>query len=119
MRIRPNESFSRRVAGVALALIAAGSLAARIQEPVKVEGGQVSGIPGWAWNVREYRAIPFAAPPVGNLRWKAPQPVVPWQGVLSARKIGRRCMKPSGPWTAPLTARGSSRSTSLAKIAFT
>ena len=31
-----------------------------------------------------FRGIPFAAPPTGDLRWKAPQPVVPWNGVLEA-----------------------------------
>lgn len=48
MRIRPNESLRRPVAAIALTLLAAGSLAARIEEPIKIEGGQVSGIPGWA-----------------------------------------------------------------------
>jgi len=67
----PNKSVRHRVAGVALVLVAASSLAAGIQEPVKVEGGQLSGIPGWAWNVRAYRGIPFAAPPVGRLRWES------------------------------------------------
>ena len=31
--------------------------------------------------VRVYRGIPYAAPPVGNLRWKPPQPVTPWEGI--------------------------------------
>lgn len=35
-----------------------------------------------------YKGIPFAAPPTGDLRWKAPQPVVPWMGVLKADKFG-------------------------------
>jgi len=103
MRIRPNESLRHRVAGLALALLAASSLAARIEEPIKVEGGLVSGIPGWAWNVRAYHGIPFAAPPVGSLRWKAPQPVVPWQGVLSARKFGPPCMQAERSVDSPAT----------------
>ena len=36
--------------------------------------------------VAVFRGIPFAAPPVGELRWKAPQPVVPWEGILKADK---------------------------------
>src|SRR5690606_39524328 len=37
--------------------------------------------------------IPFAAPPVGNLRWKPPQPVVPWTGVRQATAFGTQCMQ--------------------------
>ena len=35
-----------------------------------------------------FKGIPFAAPPVGELRWKAPQPVIPWEGVRDADKFG-------------------------------
>ena len=68
-------------------------LPAGMHEPIKVEGGLISGTPGWAWNVREYLGIPFAAAPVGNLRWKAPQPVAPWQGVLRADHFSPACMQ--------------------------
>jgi para-nitrobenzyl esterase len=51
-------------------------------ENVKLDTGYISGImtgePGR--EVRTYRGIPYAAPPVGNLRWKPPQPVTPWEG---------------------------------------
>ena len=40
-----------------------------------------------------FRGIPFAAPPVGDLRWKAPQPVESWPGVRPADKFGPRCMQ--------------------------
>lgn len=43
------------------------------------------GEPGEA--VRVYRGIPYAAPPVGDLRWKPPQPVTPWEGILEATKF--------------------------------
>lgn len=36
-----------------------------------------------------YRGIPYAAPPIGDLRWKEPQPVVPWEGVKIADTFGR------------------------------
>ena len=47
--------------------------------PVKVEGGMIEGVV--IDGVNTYLGIPFAAPPVGELRWKKPQPVQPWQGV--------------------------------------
>ena len=36
-----------------------------------------------------YKAIPYAAPPVGDLRWKAPQPAIPWKGVLKAEDVAK------------------------------
>jgi para-nitrobenzyl esterase len=71
-----------------------------MQEPIKIEGGMVSGQPGWAWGVRAYRGIPFAAPPVGNRRWRPPQPVIPWQGVLAANEFSAACMQSEAGWTA-------------------
>lgn len=46
-----------------------------------VEGGQIQGVLTDSTQVMVYKGIPYAAPPVGNLRWKKPQSVVPWQGV--------------------------------------
>jgi para-nitrobenzyl esterase len=65
-----------------------------LQEPIRVAGGAITGTPAWGWGVRLYRGIPFAAPPVGNLRWREPQPAVPWQGVVAADHFGARCMQP-------------------------
>lgn len=99
--------MKRRSVLLCLAALLALPLAAALQEPVKVEGGLVSGTPGWGWNVREFRGIPFAAPPVGNLRWRPPQPVVPWQGVRAADRFAAACMQRqlspgSGSWNAGL-----------------
>ncbi len=41
-----------------------------------------------------FKGIPYAAPPVGNLRWKEPQPVQSWQGVRAAKNFGPRAMQP-------------------------
>ncbi len=57
-----------------------------ISEPVEVAGGTIKGIK--TEGVTVYKGIPFAAPPVGELRWKAPQPVIPWKGELLANKFG-------------------------------
>jgi para-nitrobenzyl esterase len=80
-----------RITGISLAALAVLPLLAGIQEPIKVEGGSISGTPGWGWGVREYLGIPFAAPPVGNLRWRPPQPVTPWQGVRVADRFSPAC----------------------------
>lgn len=56
-------------------------------QPVKVEGGLVEGVV--ENGVEIFKGIPFAAPPVGNLRWKAPQPVQPWRGILICDKFAK------------------------------
>lgn len=53
-----------------------------------IEGGKVQGVETPTKGIIAYKGIPFAAPPVGELRWKEPQPVVPWEGVKIADKYG-------------------------------
>jgi para-nitrobenzyl esterase len=53
-----------------------------------IEGGKVKGMQTPTKGIIAYKGIPFAAPPVGDLRWKEPQPVVPWQGIKVADKYG-------------------------------
>jgi len=48
---------------------------------IRVEGGMITGVKSKSSDVIAYKGVPFAAPPVGELRWKAPQPVIPWEGV--------------------------------------
>lgn len=56
---------------------------------VCTQAGQVQGaIEG---QFRAFRGIPFAAPPVGNLRWRPPAPVVSWQGIRNATSFGNVC----------------------------
>ena len=43
--------------------------------------------------IRSFKGIPFAAPPVGNLRWREPQPAARWQGVRPATAFGPRAMQ--------------------------
>lgn len=51
---------------------------------VQVENGQVQGLPAADPRVTSFKGIPFAAPPVGQNRWRAPQPASDWDGVLQA-----------------------------------
>jgi len=59
--------------------------------PVKTESGQVEGTAGNNPMVRIYKGIPYAAPPVGDLRWAPPQPPAHWQGIRKATEFGNRC----------------------------
>ena len=51
--------------------------------------------------VRAFKGIPFAAPPVGPLRWKEPQPAAKWEGVRKAEQFGSVCVQPSQPQRVP------------------
>ena len=51
---------------------------------VKVENGIVQGLPAADPRITSFKGIPFAAPPVGDNRWRAPQPAQDWEGVLQA-----------------------------------
>ncbi|GAB3529593.1 hypothetical protein GCM10027443_09200 [Pontibacter brevis] len=55
---------------------------------ITTQAGKVSGVRNLSGDVVSFRGIPFAAPPVGDLRWKAPQPVKPWAGVRKADAFG-------------------------------
>ena len=72
-------NMNKSVLLVLFAISAAGLGIAQQPAPVKVEDGLVQGTSEDGLAV--YRGIPFAAPPVGDLRWRAPQPVAKWEGV--------------------------------------
>lgn len=55
-------------------------------QTVKVTGGELQGVV--KYGVASFKGIPFAAPPIGELRWKLPQPVKPWSGVRKADAFG-------------------------------
>ena len=64
------------------------------KEPrVKIDTGALEGVVDSASGVVVFRGIPYAAPPVGDLRWRAPQPVAKWSGVRDASKLGHNCMQ--------------------------
>ena len=69
----------------ALSMLAAGFASAQQPAPVKIADGLVQGTSEDGLTV--YRGIPFAAPPVGDLRWHAPEPAAKWDGVRQATKF--------------------------------
>jgi para-nitrobenzyl esterase len=69
---------------------------AAVNDPVKTDAGQISGVTLTS-GVRAFKGIPFGAPPVGDLRWKEPQPVPKWQGVRKADQWGNACVQPNQP----------------------
>lgn len=64
---------------------------------VKIANGLLEAGAPLEKGVRSFKGIPFAQPPVGDLRWKPPQPVKNWTGVRKADQFGARCMQRTGP----------------------
>lgn len=90
---------------IVIALLAAtaptGVLAQGAGPVANTESGQVRG--ALEGGIASWKGIPFAAPPVGPLRWRAPQPAAKWQGVRDATAYGNDCMQqPFGGDAAPL-----------------
>jgi para-nitrobenzyl esterase len=74
---------------VTVAIGAAGAA----DEPVKTTAGAVRGTTIAGTAIRVFKGIPYAAPPVGDLRWQAPRPAVAWEGVREATKYGAACLQ--------------------------
>src|ERR1700733_15818368 len=81
---------------IAFSLAGAAGLAAAIDAPVRLDSGMVSGAPGTDPDVRVFKGLPFAAPPTGDLRWRAPKSVARWDGVRKADEFGPICMQAAG-----------------------
>jgi para-nitrobenzyl esterase len=75
--------------GLIALCVSPGALAA----PIRIADGLVSG--SAANGVLSFKGLPYAAPPVGPLRWRAPQPAIPWTGVKDASQFGPACMQPA------------------------
>ncbi len=65
-----------------------------VNNQVNVTGGIIEGTTETN-GVRVFKGIPFAAPPVGELRWKSPQPVIPWEGIRQTKKFAPSPMQNS------------------------
>ena len=78
-----------------LSILACTAFAAVAAEtPVlEIESGKIIGVPTDTGCAIVYKGIPYAAPPVGNLRWRKPRPVEPWKGVRKCEKFGPASMQ--------------------------
>ena len=65
-------------------------------EPVHLEDGDLTG--ATTRGVESFKGVPFAAPPVGALRWRAPQPAPAWEGVREATRYSATCMQGGDAW---------------------
>jgi para-nitrobenzyl esterase len=81
---------------VMFVMVATGLGIAQQPDPIKVEEGLLQGT--FEDGLTVYRGIPFAEPPVGDLRWRAPQPAAKWDGVRQAEKFAPG---PIQGWGAP------------------
>lgn len=90
-----------------IVLLATGPVRAAMQAPVRIESGLVKGVTNG--NITAFKGIPYAAPPVGNLRWREPQPPADWQGVRDASHFSPACFQAKtgafGPWSAEFIAK--------------
>jgi para-nitrobenzyl esterase len=78
------------------AMPAAASAASGATKVVEIDTGLITGAPGRDPEITVYKGIPYAAPPVGDLRWKAPQPAHSWSGVRKMDAFGAACPQPGG-----------------------
>jgi para-nitrobenzyl esterase len=83
--------FIQSLAALAVAVTSGHVVAAQAPPVVRVDTGDVQGVVDDG--VVSYKGIPFAAPPVGEFRWRPPQPAVKWTGVRQATEYGANCMQ--------------------------
>ena len=79
--------------GLALLTGVLSASAATAPDVVSVESGKLQGVMNSDNTVRIFKGVPFAAAPVGELRWKPPQPPVKWTGIRQADKFGSACLQ--------------------------
>jgi para-nitrobenzyl esterase len=95
--IRRRRALRAALVALALCLVAACSSHVKLgHDPLEVrtEAGTVVGHE--ADGIRDWLGIPYAAPPVGDLRWRAPQPPAEWSGELTTQKFGAPCLQGGG-----------------------
>ena len=71
---------NKTLASIITLVFLGSGLAVAIEEPVQITSGEITGTLLDS-GVQAFLGIPYAAAPVGDLRWKPPQPAIPWKGV--------------------------------------
>lgn len=66
-----------------------------VEKTVTIDTGKIEGVV--SGDALSFKGIPYAAPPIGNLRWRSPQPVTPWTGIRQTIKYGNDCMQHPDP----------------------
>lgn len=84
-------NYGHMPTAILLVVIAGSSCVAG---PVRTQSGFVKGVASGVEGVTVYRGIPYAAPPVGDLRWREPQPPATWEGVRLCDQFGPSCPQP-------------------------
>ena len=90
VEIRRGEILVRGFVLLFLALLPVHAVQAQIAQ-AKVSGGVVSGVT--EGEIASFKGIPFGAPPVGEMRWRAPAAVKPWAGIRKADAFASACMQ--------------------------
>ena len=86
--------MSRLLAVLAAGCVLAAAAAQAAPDQARVRSGALKGVV--TGEVASFRGIPYAAPPIGALRWRAPQPAKAWEGVRSAGDYGPACIQTPG-----------------------
>ena len=86
-----NSSTGVHAFGLALLVAVATVSAGRSGDPLSLDTGKIAGVISNDPTVLVYKGIPYAAPPLGEWRWRAPQPAQPWAGVRDGTKFGATC----------------------------
>src|SRR5881392_2023744 len=83
-----------RIAMAAAAIVALSAGTHRTAPPrVTIDTGTLEGSVDSTTGILVFRGIPYAAPPVGTLRWRPPRPAARWAGIRPARELGHNCMQ--------------------------
>src|SRR5690349_17233333 len=94
--MKPKHSWSAALAAAALSMLVVSSSAVHAQTTVSTETGPVRGMQ--SADGRSFLGIPYAAAPVGSLRWKPPAAAARWRSVRDATSFGSSCPQPATPF---------------------
>ena len=86
--------MSKIFAFAGVALLAAVTFAHAAPPPLKIDGGRIAVAAPGANGIRVYKGLPYAAPPVGKLRWREPAGVLPWKGARAVDRFAPNCLQP-------------------------